>query len=69
MLKCLNCNKAIPPNETIKIEKAGVDPFCSKYCSEVYGGIPLPYDSAAHNRLKWEDIHEQRRLEYYDTVF
>jgi endogenous inhibitor of DNA gyrase (YacG/DUF329 family) len=62
-MKCLQCGQIVSQKETVKIKKAGVDPFCSQYCSEIYGGIPLPYDNAIHNWLKWVDINEQNKLE------
>lgn len=45
-MKCLRCNKKINDIEAKKIEEAGVDPFCSQYCAEIYGGIPLPYSKS-----------------------
>lgn len=45
-MRCLYCGKELPKAETEKIERAGVDPFCSLYCFNVYGGVPLPYSQA-----------------------
>ena len=45
-MKCLQCGKIIPQNEAKKIEEIGVEPFCSQYCAEVYGGVPLPYSKS-----------------------
>jgi len=43
-VKCLRCGKEILLDEAREIEKAGVEPFCSQYCSEVYSGVPLPWE-------------------------
>lgn len=45
-MKCLRCGKEIPEDEARDIEEAGVDPFCSQYCDEVFGGVPLPYSKS-----------------------
>lgn len=61
-MRCLRCGKTIPQEEAEKIKEAEVSPFCSQYCFEVYSGIPLPYDNATHNWLKWTDINDQNKL-------
>lgn len=68
-MRCLRCGDTIPQSEAKKIKEAEIDPFCSQYCAEIYGGMPLPYNSAIHNRLKWDDINKQRKLEHMDTLF
>lgn len=65
ILRCLRCGKKIPEREARKIEEAGVEPFCSQYCGEIYGGVPLPFTQADWVRLKWEEINRQREMEKF----
>ena len=44
MDKCFNCGKQIPEKEAQEMERAGVEPFCSLYCSNAYSGVPMPWE-------------------------
>lgn len=46
MMKCLYCGKKIPEEEAKKIEEVDVEPFCSQYCAEIYGGVPMPWETS-----------------------
>lgn len=42
-MRCARCGKEITEEEKEKIKKAGVRPYCSKYCAEVYGSCARSY--------------------------
>lgn len=52
-LNCLHCDKKIDAAESLAMEEAGVDPYCSVYCANIAGGVPLPYSGGALVFDKW----------------
>lgn len=51
--RCLNCGIIIDKKDSEEIDLHGVDPYCSQYCAEVGGGVPLPISSSALVLDKW----------------
>jgi hypothetical protein len=54
-VKCLHCKEPIPAAEADDMAKYGVAPYCSVYCSNVAGGVPLPYSAGAMVFDKWHN--------------
>ena len=46
--RCSSCGAQIDKKESDLIDFYGVEPYCSQFCSEVGGGIPMPYSQGAH---------------------
>lgn len=51
--RCLNCGVFLEKKDSEEIDKYGVEPYCSQYCSEVGNGIPMPFNSGALVFDKW----------------
>lgn len=42
--RCRRCGTELSEEESLAVDQAGIDPYCSLYCSEIDNGAPMPYE-------------------------